>query len=231
MIHPNPFISAFLSVPEWSWKNDLRRWLAFSPFVPDFIQNYSPLKGYERVHPLRQGDVVLDAGAYPGDYTLYAARSIGPAGKVFALEPDPENRKILENHVKKSGFQNIEILPVGLWNTSTSLSLDSKGVASSLHPQDGNTVIPVTTLDQLLPDLNLERIDVLKMDIEGAELQALEGARRALAGCRAVHVASYHLVDGEPTASRVERILQDSGFIVETGYKKHLTTTGVRDIE
>lgn len=228
MLHPNPFISAFLSVPEWYWKNDLRRWLAFSPLVPDFIQDFSPLKGYERVYQLRPGDVVVDAGAYPGDYTLFAARQVGPEGRVIALEPDPENRELLQRHVTRSGFENIEIIPCGLWNSETSLSLDAHGVASTLTDTDSPSPVPVRPLDDIVKEGNLGKIDVLKMDIEGAELQALEGARDTLSVCRYVCVASYHLVEGATTADRVEDLLRAAGLEVETGYPKHLTTTGVR---
>jgi len=228
MRHPNPFITAFLNVPEWPWKNELRRWLGFSRCVPNFIQDFSPLKGYERVDQLRPGDIVVDAGAYPGDYTLFAAKQVGSLGKVIALEPDPENRKVLQRNVDHSGFQNVTILPFGLWDTETSLSLDSDGVASSLsHGSAEISTIPVKPLDAIVQDAGLEKIDVLKMDIEGAELHALKGAEKTLRSCRYVCVASYHIVDGETTATRVEKILKASGFDVKTGYPKHLTTTGI----
>jgi FkbM family methyltransferase len=230
MLHPNPFISAFLRVPEWYWKNDLRRWLAFSRFVPDFIQNYSPLKGYERVEKIRKGDIVVDAGAFPGDYTLFAARQTGPQGWVLALEPDPENRALLERHVARSGFTNIVILPLGLWNASTTLSLTSSGVASALSTEKGQMSIPVQPLDNILAEQGLEHVDVVKMDIEGAEIQALEGANKTLMDCRMVCVASYHVVDGEPTLARVEELLRKAGLEVDTGYPKHLTTTGIRKV-
>jgi FkbM family methyltransferase len=228
MLHPNPLISAFLSIPEWSWKNDLRRWLGFSRFVPNFIQDFSPLKGYERVDQLREGDVVVDAGAFPGDYTLFAARQVGSSGRVIALEPDPKNRNRLERNIHKSGYPNIEVLPYGLWDIETSLHLDAGGVASTLSSSDTDTGVRVKPLDSLLAEVGVDRIDVLKMDIEGAELQALRGAEQFLRSCRYVCVASYHMVDGEPTAGRVEALLSAAGLQVETGYPKHLTTTGVR---
>lgn len=227
MRHPNPFITAFLNVPEGLWKNKLRRWLGFSPFVPDVIQDFSPLKGYERVEQLREGDVVVDAGAYPGDYTLFAADKVGPHGRVFAIEPDPLNRAHLKKQITKSGMNNVTIVPTGLWSETTTLSLDSDGVASAVSSDGENERIPVTTLDALMSTWGLDQVDVLKMDIEGSELQALKGAGEFLKTCRYVCVASYHMVDGETTAGRVESILRLAGFEVETGYPKHLTTTGV----
>lgn len=64
MIHRNPFISAFIGLPEFSWKNPLRHWLAVSPWVPNFIQNFSPIKGYETFRKLQPDDVVIDADAF-----------------------------------------------------------------------------------------------------------------------------------------------------------------------
>jgi len=230
--HSNPFISAFLNVPEWSWKNSLRHWLAVSPLVPNFIQDYSPIKGYERIRKLQKGDTVVDAGAFPGDYTLFAARQVGPAGRVIALEPDPDNRKLLERNIRISGYPNILVLPFGLWNAETALSLNPDGVASTLlrpGTEPGSTdALPVRPLDRILDDLGIDHVDVLKMDIEGAEIEALEGASRMLETCTYACIASYHIVQGRPTADRVEAILLGHGFDVETGYPKHATTTGLR---
>lgn len=232
MIHPNPFISAFIRVPEWAWKNRLRRWLAFSPLVPDFIQDFSPIKGYELFRMLQPGDVVVDAGAFPGDYALYAADKVGPLGRVIAFEPTASNRRILERNIRKSGVQNITVIPKGLWNEATSLTLDAHGPASTVQAGEGAETVVVTTLDAALETLGVDHIDVLKMDIEGAELQALEGAKTTLETSRPhTCVASYHLVDGRPTAGRVEQRLMDAGLVSQTAYKKHLTTYGWSDAD
>ncbi len=227
MIHPNPMISAFIGIPEWAWKNHLRRWLAFSSLVPDAIQDYSPLKGYEMYRQLQPGDVVVDAGAFPGDYALFAARQVGPEGFVWAFEPDENNRRVLERNLQKSGIQNVEIVPQGLWKEETTLSLDAQGLASRIERQ-GSKRIEVTTLDQFLQERGLEKIDVLKMDIEGAELEALEGAKHALTRITYACIASYHLVEGTPTSARVEQLLKAAGLDSHTAYPKHMTTYGWR---
>lgn len=227
MIHPNPFISAFIGVPEWSWKNHLRKWLAFSSWVPDLIQDYSPLKGYEMYRQLQPGDTVVDAGAFPGDYTLFAAGRVGPEGKVIALEPDEKNRKRFQKNIEKSGYSNIEVVPKGLWNEETTLSVTAQGVASTIH-EEGSLQIEVCPLDRILHDLDVKQIDVLKMDIEGAELEALQGASQTLTTCEYSCIASYHLVGGETTSSRVESFLAAAGMETHTSYPKHTTTYGWR---
>jgi len=227
MIHPNPFITAFIHVPEWAWKNTLRRWLAFSRVVPGFIQNYSPLKGYESVREIQSGDVVVDAGAFPGDYTLFAARRVGPSGRVIAFEPGEKNRRVLERNLKKSRVHNVTVLPYGLWSHRVRLGLDANGLATSVRAQRHGEMIEAVPLDFALSETGVDRIDVLKMDIEGAELQALEGAMDTLGRCKPYTcVASYHLVEGENTSRRVEQLLRRAGLETRTGYAKHLTTYG-----
>lgn len=227
MIHRNPFVSAFIGVPEFYWKNPLRHWLATSRWVPDAIQDFSPIKGYEKFRQLRPGDVVLDAGAYPGDYALFAAARVGPSGHVYALEPDARNREILQRNLRKSGQRNVTVIAKGLWHRTGTLQLAAAGLASSVKGTDTDQAIMVTTLDQLVQDLALEKLDVLKMDIEGAELEALQGAAATLKRFQPYTcVASYHVVDGQTTAARVESALAAAGLQVQTGYPKHLTTYG-----
>lgn len=229
MIHKNPFISAFIGIPEWSSKNWLRHWLAKSPLVPSFIQDYSPIKGYEKFRKLGVGDIVIDVGAFPGDYALFAAKKVGQTGHVYALEPDPENRRILERNIRKSKLSNLTVIPKGLWKEQTALYMNSEGLAS--HIQDGGyQAIEVISLDELTEELSLDKLDVLKMDIEGAELQALAGARKTLTRFSPYTcIASYHIVDGKTTADRVETVLKEAGLHTCTAYPKHLTTFGSRE--
>jgi len=226
MIHKNPFISAFIGIPEWPIKNNLRHWLAESPRVPNFIQDFSPIKGYEKFRKLQRGDVVIDAGAFPGDYALFASKKIGEKGHVYALEPDDSNREILERNIHKAQIKNVTVIPYGLWECEDTLFLNQEGLASQIQ-KDGDLEIKVKTLDQIVSDYKLEKLDVLKMDIEGAELQALNGALKTLTRFHPYTcVASYHIVDGATTAKRVETLLQQAGLTSHSDYLNHLTTYG-----
>lgn len=228
MLHPNPFISAFIGLPEFRWKNRLRHWLAFSRLVPAFLQDYSPLRGYERLRPLRRGDIVVDAGAYPGDYTLLASERVGEEGHVYAYEPGAKNRAVLERNLRRAGVRNVTVIGAALWNEDTRLRMTSQGLASGIDGAGGEAV-DARRLDGECARLGISRLDVLKMDIEGAELEALEGAAETLRRLRPhVCVASYHLVGGETTALRVEALLRAAGLEAQTGYPKHLTTHGSR---
>jgi FkbM family methyltransferase len=230
MKHPNAMVNAFLHMPEWRWKNDLRYFLAFSPLVPSFISDCSPVKGYELKRKLQPGDVVVDAGAYPGDYAIFAARKVGPSGRVICFEPGENNRAVLEKNVRGEGLSNVTIVPKGLWKEDAVLQFRQDGLASTaLDPSAGGDSIAVTTLDAELARLAVKSIQVLKMDIEGAEIEAIQGAKETLLRSRAyVCIASYHVVNGENTSRFLEEFLRGIGYHAETGYPKHLTTYGWR---
>jgi len=230
MIHENPLVSAFMGIPEFNWKNDLRYFLAFSPLVPSFISDWSPIKGYEKHYQVKEGDVVVDAGAYPGDYTIFAAKRVGSSGHVIAFEPDERNRGVLGRNLAGRKLDNVTVVPKGLWNREVDLKFDPGGFGSKVvdSNQSGAT-IPVTTLDVALEQLGIARIDVLKMDIEGAEIQAVEGCRETLSRSNAfVCIASYHLVGGTDTSARMETFLRSIGYQAHTGHPRHLTTYGSR---
>jgi FkbM family methyltransferase len=228
MIHENPLVAAFMGIPEFNWKNDLRYFLAFNPLVPSFISDWSPIKGYEKYYQIKEGDVVVDAGAYPGDYTIFAATRAGSSGHVIAFEPDEANRTVLGRNLAARKLENVTIVPKGLWNSEAVLKFEPGGFgAKVVCSNKGGATIPVTTLDLALSRLGIANIDVLKMDIEGAEIQAVEGCRETLSRSNAfVCIASYHLVDGADTSARMEAFLRSVGYQAHTGHPRHLTTYG-----
>jgi FkbM family methyltransferase len=216
----------FEKIPEWSIKNDLRYFLAFNKLVPNFVKSISPVAGYEMYYHLKEGDVVVDAGAYPGDYAVFASRKVGNSGKVICFEPDPKNRKMLRKNLEAERRNNFIIVPKGLWNKDTTLKLKSSdGLHSNLSKETGQTLIDVAKLDNELKKLKIKKIDVLKMDIEGAEIEAIAGCRSTLKKNKVhVAIASYHIVDGKTTSHFLENYLSKLGYNVKSDFPKHLTT-------
>lgn len=230
--------TSFERFPEWPIKNDIRNFLAFSPFIPSFIQDLSPLKGYELYRKLKKGDVVIDAGAFTGDYTIFAAKKVGSTGKIIAFEPDEKNRKILERNILHENLNNVIIIPKGLWNKNTILNFRSfDGLHSNLtttinqgdQGNQGNVSIAVVKLDDELKKIGVKKIDVIKMDIEGAEIEAIQGCIKTLKKYNPfVIIASYHIVNGKETCIFLESFLKSKklglGFNVKSDFPKHLTT-------
>jgi FkbM family methyltransferase len=187
-------------------------------------------EGYLQHYQLKTGDVVVNAGSYHGYFAIYAARKVGPSGRVICFEPEPNNRRLLLQNISLNSLSNITVIPAGLWSTDTRLPLISMGSGSRLQPDTSwdKQTISVCTLDTALTKLHASTVNLLTMDIEGAEIEALKGARLTLANNRDIHIAiaSYHRVNGHPTAPYVEELLRQANLYAETSYPRHLTTYG-----
>jgi len=132
----------------------------------------------------RKGDIVLDCGAHVGTFTDLALR-LG-AAKVVAVEPEPSNLECLRrNFVAEIASGRVVPLQLGVWDSPGTLSLkvgaSNSGMNSAVLSYEGETIqIRVSTIDQVVADLGLPRVDYIKIDIEGAEKNALQGARAIL---------------------------------------------------
>jgi FkbM family methyltransferase len=140
-------------------------------------------------HFLRRGMTVLDLGAHQGLYTLLASLRVGPSGKVISFEPSRRERRSLRLHLTLNRRSNVMVqgLALGEENGEADLYVVN-GTArgcNSLRPPDvhgGTTTVrvQVVRLDDWLADHQIDHVDFVKMDIEGAELGALKGAARLL---------------------------------------------------
>lgn len=134
----------------------------------------------------QNGDIVIDAGACFGDTAVYFASHVGNKGHVYSFDPLLEHISVVEFNVKQNKLEDIvTILPYGLGAYSNDVvrshveSNDELGIAAkqgfSLIGNAGD--IPIRSIDDLfLGELNVDKIDFIKMDIEGYELNALKGA-------------------------------------------------------
>jgi len=174
---------------------------------------------YEKLFAVRPGDIVLDVGSGIGEYALYFARKVAKNGLVIAIEPEPKNATSLRANVRLYRMHNIVTVEKAVWNRKCTLALYlHKGISehSVIADQGGknSVMIEAQTLDNIVSDLGIRSVDFLKMDIEGAELEALEGAHSVLNLTKKIVVAAYHSRDGKTTCERVCQILRQRGFEV-----------------
>lgn len=134
---------------------------------------------------VKKGMVVVDIGANIGWYTLIAAKLVGKKGKVYAFEPDPDNCALLKKNVQINGYKNVIIEQKAIlnrWGTiRLFLSSSNLGDHRTYDSHDGRKWITVKgiTLDEYFRN-KPDRIDIIKLDIQGAEMEALLGMDRII---------------------------------------------------
>ncbi len=127
--------------------------------------------------------IVLDCGAHVGVFTNKALE-LG-AAKVVAIEPDPINVECLgRSYGEEIAAGRVIVVPKGVWSREQTIRL-SLGLTSAWNSfvrqvGENSIEVPVTTVDKLVAALGLPRVDYIKMDIEGAEREALQGASETL---------------------------------------------------
>lgn len=180
---------------------------------------------------LRPHHVFADIGANQGEFTTFAAKRV-PQGRVLAFEPDPEMMKSLRHNVELNGFRNVELLPFGLSDEPGEAvlygSADDRveahsgaheGLGSLFATESRQTprhTIHLERFDDVFDRLNLERLDVIKIDIEGAELYALRGARRTLERFRPAILWEINRETFQAAGYDYDDIV---GFFVRLGYR------------
>jgi FkbM family methyltransferase len=193
-----------MRLPFGSW------WLAWNDAVGKAV-----LKGaYEKaecdvvLRLLQPGMTVLDIGAHHGYYTLLASYRVGQSGRVLAFEPSPRERRKLRWHLRWNHCSNVEVVEMALGAQAGEAELflvagRETGCNSLRPPAVRGTPkklgVPIGTLDGFVSRRGIERVDFLKLDVEGAELSVLEGGQQLLS--RRPRLIALVEVSGQRTAA------------------------------
>jgi FkbM family methyltransferase len=175
---------------------------------------------------LRPGMTVLDLGAHQGLYTLLASKQVGPTGRVFSFEPSPRERRKLRAHLVLNFCVNVRVQPIALGVRQATADLFvvqgyETGCNSLKPPVVGSGTLPVSvrvdTLDHWIETVPLDHVDFIKLDVEGAELDVLQGATMLLhRRPRPLILAEVQDVRTAPwgyRASEILNYLRDRDFI------------------
>jgi FkbM family methyltransferase len=181
-------------------------------FIVDEIYNDQVYEQYFR--PLK-GDVVADVGAHIGIFTLKAAKHIGKKGIVLAFEPEKTNFWILQLNTKVNNLHQVKTFMLGLGEKEkyAQLFLDSAnsgGHSLCFHKTQKFCKIKLAILDKVVENYASGKLDFLKVDVEGYELNVLKGARKSLTkNSVKVAIAAYHYI-GE--AHKIVHFLDELGY-------------------
>jgi FkbM family methyltransferase len=171
---------------------------------------------------IRKGDVVIDIGANVGMFTVRAAKAVGERGLVIAVEPHPGNITLLYRNIKRLNLRNVLVLEKALGSNKrkAKLFLATPGTSSLVEKGEGRPFlwVEVDTLDNILSELGVKKVDLIKIDAEGSEVEILKGAQKTLNSKKVkLAIAAYHyLPNGKPELSEIMTLLKSKGFFCKT---------------
>lgn len=174
---------------------------------------------------LPAGGVFVDVGAHVGFFTVKGARAVGTAGRVIAIEPNPETLKELNGNIRASGLTNVQVIPVACTDSDQTLTLYSERdhpAGASLSERNAGTrggrasfSVRGRRLDDVVQELSLARIDVIKIDVEGAETLVLRGALGTLRRYRPVLIIELMPQNLKGMGTSLEEVL---ATLTDVGY-------------
>ncbi len=151
-------------------------------FVEGGLKFGGPRK--EKFYKVKSGDIVVEMGAFRGYYTLYLSENVKNLGEVIAIEPLNDNLHFLTKNLNKNKISNVHIIPKGVWSKKTELTFlrkknDKQSASVDINYSDADKYkIKVDTLDNILSKKNINKIDFMIIQLNGAELEAINGLKK-----------------------------------------------------
>jgi hypothetical protein len=164
----------------------IRFYYAPEGIVIDFIEQQYRCQTTDFAIECETGDHAIDAGGCWGDTALYFAHKVGPNGKVYSFEFLPDNLKIYNRNLDMNPElkRRVNLIENPIWSTAgNEIAIDANGPGTSLRPNDSShdkMRFLTESIDHLVASGRIEKVDFIKMDIESAERNALEGAEQTI---------------------------------------------------
>ena len=187
---------------------------------PEIWESLSPVLG--------EGSVFLDVGAHIGYFSMKAAVKVGKTGHVLAFEPNPETLKLLRENVAANHAENVIVEPIACTDREQTLTLYAAPVqntgASSLSRSNADISgdqapraysVRGRPIDDVVRELNLSRVDAIKIDVEGAEVYVLRGAADTLRRFHprvVVEIVREQLANMQSTPEELAAVMKTAGY-------------------
>lgn len=146
---------------------------------------------------IKPGDTIFDIGGDAGYYTVMFAKLVGSGGKVVVFEPIPKAQERIMENVGLNGFTNVEMVDLALGSKPGSFVLerpfqDSRINLNKVEPGPEDILVKVVRFDALAAERSLPKADLIKIDVEGAELEILKGMEDYVSAHHPVFVIELH---------------------------------------
>lgn len=158
-------------------------------------------------YSVARGDTTVEMGAFRGCFIVRLCEEVGPEGKVVAIEPMPDNVRILKKNLKANRIENCTVIEKGVWHEPDTMVFNRKekdNQSSSLVIADHGKEqfsVPVDSLDNILAEANVNRCDFMVIQLNGVEIDALQGMTQV----RPTHLAIAARYD-KPGQNAIEEI-------------------------
>jgi FkbM family methyltransferase len=204
------------SKPGWHTTRDTGERIYYTSLAEDA----GSIRDYIKYLAPREGEVILDVGAYCGLSVLAFSRAVGSSGKVIAFEPDPRSYEALQINIAESGATNVVVENQAMSGSTGTLLFSSEGnMGSALVAKEterGRTIeVQSTTLRDVVERHNLGQVGAVKLDIEGAEYGVIESSVDIIGKLGARWAIELHAdpVTGKPAdIPRVRTIFDRLGY-------------------
>jgi FkbM family methyltransferase len=191
----------------------IHRGFAYGSWEPEVVETIQRVVG--------PGMTALDIGAQSGFYSLLLSRLVGPRGKVVAFEPLPANYRLLDENLAINGIQNVVARHEAVADFPGEMQFsfphhEASLVAGPLLPGEstGTFPVPCTTLDQYAVESS-DKIQFIKMDVEGAETAVLLGARNLLGALHPCMMIELHFSENQSGPHPALAIVEEMGYGIE----------------
>jgi FkbM family methyltransferase len=192
------------------------RWVVNAMISQTYIRGaYEPYMQTAFLEVVQPGSVVFDVGAHAGFHSLFCALLVQPEGQVIAFEPNPANRASMQEQLAQNPNLPVTLLPYALSDHDGASYLDtSKGSSEGRIASAGNVAVTLRAIDSLVREGLVPPPDVMKVDVEGHEVEVLRGALATISEYRPTILCDPN--DGT-TAPSISSMLMPLGYRVTLG--------------
>jgi FkbM family methyltransferase len=187
---------------------------------PSLPESQESTQAYIEALNLKEGEVVLDLGSYAGVSSYFISKQIGDNGKVICMEPDPKNFDILNKNIKFHNINNAILLQKGVWSSTGKIDFQTEGnlgstISNFSNRKKNTTSIDVLCLEDLQKNIGL-KIDAIKMDIEGGELNVIKNSFEFFKKNNYPRlVIEPHFVNGKFNLDNICKTLESYGYKIK----------------